>query len=72
MSKLALPIVSIVLLASAAVAHPGHGEAGQGLTAAHHLTEPVHILAAVTLLVIACAGAALMRARRTSTQRVKE
>ena len=42
-------------------AHEGHGHAGEGATAKHYLTEPVHLLqlSSVAVVVIACGWVAV-------------
>lgn len=69
MSKLAPVILTIVLMSSAAGAHPGHGEPGQGSSLAHYLTEPVHVLAALASVLFVLAAARSLRQRRGAGQR---
>lgn len=65
-SKLVLLLVSSVLLPVAALAHPGHGAAGEGWTLLHYLSEPVHIAATAGLTLAAVAGLRLLRRRRNT------
>ncbi len=53
MLKLSLIIASI-LMATAASSHPGHGESS-GLV--HYLTEPLHTIGGVALVLAAVGGA---------------
>ncbi len=55
----------LVLLASAAAAHPGHGADGGSYSLLHYLSEPVHIAFAALLAVGVVGGlSALARSRR--------
>jgi len=59
-----LQAVPTISLASVAGAHPGHGPAGSSFDAAHYLTEPLHALGVVGLLVALVAGGWLLDRRR--------
>lgn len=48
--KSALRIAAVWLLAAPLMAHEGHGTPGQGHTASHYLTEPMHVLSGALLL----------------------
>lgn len=69
MSKLVLSIATIFLVSSSAGAHPGHGEPGQGLSLVHHLTEPVHVLAALVSVLFVLAAVRAVRKRRVAVRR---
>lgn len=64
MRKLFAIVSTILALAPAAGAHPGHGvqDRGQGLV--HHLTEPVHLLAGLAIVVCVVVLTRLARGRR--------
>lgn len=53
----------LTLLASAASAHPGHGRPGEGTSLLHYLTEPVHVVGIVALLLSFVSGVAILRGR---------
>jgi hypothetical protein len=57
--KSALRIAAVWLLAAPLMAHEGHGTPGQGHTASHDLTEPMHLLSGA-LLLAAMAGLSLV------------
>ena len=59
-----LQAVLAIGVASVASAHPGHGPDGGAFSVAHYLTEPLHVLGAVSLLAGAVAGSWLLRSRR--------
>jgi hypothetical protein len=61
MLRQAIMVIAILLLVSTAAAHPGHGEAGEGFSLAHYLTEPIHALGALGVLVIVAASAYAVR-----------
>lgn len=67
----ALPGFAVVvstLAATVAAAHPGHGAAPAD-TAAHYLTEPLHLALLVAAVVAAGAFVTLVRRRRRSDAR---
>lgn len=49
----ALTSTMLLLGADLAFAHPGHGESGQGGTAKHYLTEPLHLVPWLLIAVLA-------------------
>jgi len=53
--------VFAIAVASVASAHPGHGPDGGSFSVAHTLTEPLHVLGVVSLLVGVVAGGWLLR-----------
>ncbi len=59
-----LTTLPCVLLASIATAHEGHGVAGEGHTANHYVTEPVHAGVAVLAIVSAVAVWSSLKAVR--------
>lgn len=70
MLKPALVSIASFAVASAAAAHPGHGRAGDAYGLQHYLTEPVHVLGGLALLLgAALAAACLSRRARAATAR---
>jgi len=61
MLKQAIMVIAILLLASTAAAHPGHGVAGESFSLAHYWAEPIHALGALGVLVIVVASAYAVR-----------
>jgi hypothetical protein len=53
--KPALVSIASFAVATAAMAHPGHSQGGDPFSLHHYLTEPVHVLGGMALLL----GAAL-------------
>ncbi len=64
MLKLALIAIATNLVSRAAGAHPGHGDPGQGLSLAHYLTEPIHVLGALAVIGLLLASARVLHQRR--------
>jgi len=62
-------LVVSLLVASAAGAHPGHGQAGDPFAVAHYLGEPVHALGGIALVCVALASAYVLRRRARSLVR---
>jgi hypothetical protein len=63
MSKLVTVVLSSLLVPASVLAHPGHGEPGEGWTVAHYVAEPLHLLAAVGLVAVFAGGAAIVAHR---------
>jgi hypothetical protein len=61
-----LLLVACLFVATAAGAHPGHGQAGDPFGAVHYLSEPVHALGGIALVCVALLSAYLLH-RRTRT-----
>ena len=61
-----LILVMLVLASGAALAHPGHGEAGANTTLLHLLTEPDHLLALLAVVGVGIAAVAAGRGERDS------
>jgi hypothetical protein len=51
--KPALVSIASFAVATAASAHPGHGRPGDPFSLQHYLTEPVHVLGGLALLLAA-------------------
>jgi hypothetical protein len=62
-------LVLSLLVASAAGAHPGHGQPGDPFGAVHYLGEPVHALGGLALVCVALASAYVLRRRARSLVR---
>ncbi len=73
MLKFALIAIASLGTPPAAVVHPGHGKPGDGFSLVHYLTEPVHLLGVVALvLVVVLATAFLRRRARTAAMRAMQ
>ena len=59
----------LTLLASGASAHPGHGQPGDGTSLLHYLTEPIHVVAIVAVLLTVVSGWSILLGR-TARQRI--
>ena len=67
MRNLALVVIASFAFASAAGAHPGHGEAAGAFSLAHYLTAPFHVFSAFMILFVVVAVAHVYRRRRSAT-----
>jgi hydrogenase/urease accessory protein HupE len=68
--KFALFAIASLGTPPAAVVHPGHGKPWDGFSLVHYLTEPVHLLGVVALVLVATAF--LRRRARTAAMRAMQ
>jgi len=66
MRRFSLIVLATLSAVRIAAAHPGHGDPGRGFSPAHHLTEPLHILAALAFVAGVLAMARFVRRRQRS------
>ncbi len=59
MRRLVLSLIGLLVPATLALAHPGHGTTDPA-SVVHHVAEPVHILPVVVFAVVLCGIAAAM------------
>ncbi len=64
--RLRLSMLLIAVSATIATAHEGHGQSGEGNTARHYLTQPLHVAGIVVIALVGVGLLALaVRKRRT-------
>ena len=66
MARFAPSLIAALSVASPAAAHPGHGIPAEAWSLAHSLTEPLHVVPALAVMVAAAFAAALLRRRRAA------
>ena len=64
MPRFAPALFATLWVASPAAAHPGHGIPAEAWGLAHTLTEPLHVVPALAVMLAAGLAAALLRRRR--------
>ncbi len=64
MRRFHLIVPTVLAITRGAAAHPGHGNPARGHGLEHHLTEPDHVLAGLTIVAVVLVLGGIFRGRK--------